>query len=71
MRNTLPASAPQSGSSLATLGRRVVAWVVIAAAVILALKLLAGVVIGLATFAVTLVLAVAVIVGVLWALRHI
>ncbi len=71
MRNTLPASAPQSGSPVATLGRRVAAWIVIAAAAVLALKLVAGVVIGLVTAVVTIVLAVAVIVAVIWALRHI
>ena len=70
MPNTLPASAPQSGSSVATLGRRIAAWIVIAAAAVLALKLVAGVVIGLATAVVTVVLAVAVIAAVIWALRH-
>ena len=59
-----------SGSAVSTLGKRVLAWVIIAAAVVLALKLLAGVVIGLVTAVFTIALVVAVIVGVIWALRR-
>jgi hypothetical protein len=57
-------------SALGTLGKRVVAWVVIAAVAILALKLIIGAVFGFFTMIVTLALIAAAIVGVLWALRH-
>jgi hypothetical protein len=70
MHNSAPTPAPRSGSAVATLGKRVVAWVVIAAAVVLALKLVAGVVIGLVTAVFTIVLAVAVIAGLIWAWRQ-
>ena len=70
MHNSAPTPAPRQGSAVSTIGKRVLAWVVIAAAVVLALKLLAGVVVGLVTFVFTLVLAVAVVFGVIWALRH-
>jgi hypothetical protein len=70
MHNSAPTPAHRQGSAVSTIGKRVLAWVVIAAAAVLALKLLAGVVVGLVTFAFTLVLAVAVVFGVIWALRH-
>jgi hypothetical protein len=57
-------------SALGTLGKRVVAWIVIAAVAILALKLIIGAVFGFFTMIVTLALIAAAIVGVLWALRH-
>jgi hypothetical protein len=57
-------------SALGTLGKRVVAWVVIAAVAILALKLIIGAVFGFFTMIVTLALIAVAIVGVLWALRH-
>ena len=55
---------------MSTLGKRVVAWVVVAAAAVLALKLVAGAVIGLVTAVFTIALAVAVIGGLIWAFRH-
>jgi hypothetical protein len=57
-------------SALGTLGKRVVAWIVIAAVAILALKLIIGAVFGFITMIITLALIAAAIVGVLWALRH-
>jgi hypothetical protein len=57
-------------SALGTLGKRVVAWIVIAAVAILALKLVIGAVFGFITMIITLALIAAAIVGVLWALRH-
>ncbi len=57
-------------SALGTLGKRVVAWIVIAAVAILALKLVIGAVFGFITMIITLALSAAAIVGVLWALRH-
>ncbi|HKH18017.1 MAG TPA: hypothetical protein VKA57_10860 [Solirubrobacteraceae bacterium] len=58
-------------SALGNLGRRVLAWIVIAAVAILAIKLVIGAVFGFFTMIVTLALIAAAIVGVLWALRHI
>ena len=57
-------------SALGTLGKRVLAWIVIAAVAILAIKLIIGAVFGLVTMVFTLALIAAAIVGVLWALRH-
>ena len=57
-------------SALGTLGKRVIAWIVIAAVAILAIKLIIGAVFGLITMILTLALIAAAIVGVMWALRH-
>jgi hypothetical protein len=57
-------------NSLGNLGKRVIAWVVIAAVAILAIKLILGAVVGFVTFVFTLALIAAAIVGVMWALRH-
>ena len=70
MHNSAHTPAPRSGSAVSTLGKRVLAWVVIAAAVVIALKLLAGVVIGLVSTVFTLALVAAVIAAVIWAWRH-
>jgi hypothetical protein len=67
MENT---PAQRSGSAVGTLGKKVVAWLVVAAAAIIALKLIIGAVMGFVTFVLTIVLVVAVIGGVIWALRH-
>ena len=57
-------------SALGSLGKRVVAWIVIAAVAILAIKLVIGAVFGFITMILTLALVAVAIVGVLWALRH-
>jgi hypothetical protein len=57
-------------SALGNLGKRVLAWIVIAAVAILAIKLIIGAVFGLVTMLFTLALIAAAIVGVMWALRH-
>ncbi len=57
-------------SALGTLGKRVVAWIVIAAVAILAIKLIVGAVFGFVTMIFTLALIAVAIAGVLWALRH-
>ena len=67
MENT---PAQRSSSAVGTLGKRVVAWLVIAAAVIIALKLIIGAVLGFVTMIFTLVLIAAAIMAVVWALRH-
>jgi hypothetical protein len=58
-------------SALGNLGRRVLAWVIIAAVVVLAIKLIFGAVIGFFMMIVTLALIAAAVIGVLWALRNI
>lgn len=55
---------------LGALGKRLVAYVVLLAVALLALKLLAGVVIGLVTTAVTMLMLVALGVGAIWAYRR-
>jgi hypothetical protein len=57
-------------SALGSLGKRVIAWIVIAAVAILAIKIIIGAVFGLVTMLFTLALIAAAIVGVMWALRH-
>ena len=58
-------------SALGNLGKRVIAWIVIAAVAILAVKLIIGAVFGFITMILTLALIVAAIVAVMWALRHV
>jgi hypothetical protein len=53
------------------LGRRVLAWVIIIAVAIIALKLALGVVFGLLQALISIAILVVVVMGVLWALRHI
>jgi len=57
-------------SAFGTLGKRVVAWIVIAALAILAIKLTISAVFGLVTMILTVVLIVAAVMGLMWALRH-
>jgi hypothetical protein len=70
MHNSAPTPAQRPGSAVSTLGKRVLAWVIIAAVAVLALKLVAGVVIGLVTAVFTIVLVVAAIAAVIWAWRR-
>ena len=56
--------------ALGAFGRRLVAWLILVVAVLLVLKIAAGVVIGFAHFVMTVVILVAVGAAVLWALRH-
>jgi hypothetical protein len=58
-------------SALGNLGKRVLAWIVIAAVVVLAIKLIFGAVVGFITMIFTLALIAVAVVGVIWALRHI
>jgi hypothetical protein len=57
-------------SAFGNLGRRILAWVVIAVVAILAFKLIIGAVFGLVTMLFTLALIAAAIMAVIWALRH-
>jgi hypothetical protein len=54
----------------ASLGKRALAWIVVIAAALLALKLIAGAVIGLITLIFTVAVIVALGMAVMWALRH-
>ena len=56
--------------ALGAFGRRMVAWLIIVVAILLVLKLAAGVVIGFAHFVLTVVILVAIGAAVLWAIRH-
>jgi hypothetical protein len=58
-------------SALGNLGRRVLAWIVIAAVAVFAIKLIFGAFMGIVTMIFTLALIAVAIVGVLWALRHV
>jgi hypothetical protein len=58
------------GSALGTLGRRVIAWVVLLFVAVIAIKIAIGIVAGLVQAVVLLALGVVAVVGVLWALRH-
>ena len=62
--------AQRGSSAVGTLGKRVVAWLVIAAVAVIALKLVIGAVMGFVTFLLTIVLVVAGIAAVVWALRR-
>ena len=68
MENT---PAQRGNSAIATLGKRVVAWLVLAVAVVIALKLVIGALMGFVTFVLTIVAIVAVGIAVVWALRRI
>jgi len=57
-------------SALGTLGKRVITWLVLAAVALLALKLAFGIVLGLVQAVVSIALLVLVVMGVVWALRH-
>lgn len=61
----------ENTSTLGDLGRKAVAWIVLIAAVLVALKIIVGSVIGFITMILGLVLVVGLVVVVIWALRHI
>ncbi|HWT24101.1 MAG TPA: hypothetical protein VN213_11400 [Solirubrobacteraceae bacterium] len=70
MHNSAPTPAHRSGSAVSTFGKRALAWIIVAAVAVLALKVLAGVVIGLVTAVFTTVLVLAAVVAVIWAWRR-
>jgi hypothetical protein len=57
-------------SALGNLGKRVLAWILIAAVAVIAIKLIVGAVFGLVTMIFTLAVIAVAIVAVLWALRQ-
>ena len=60
----------ENTSTLGTLGRRVIAWIIIAAVALLLVKLLIGTVVGIVTTIFTLALVVAGIAAIVWAVRR-
>jgi divalent metal cation (Fe/Co/Zn/Cd) transporter len=54
-----------------SLGRRVLAWIIIVAVAVIALKLLIGAVFGILQALFAFAVLAAVVMGVLWALRHV
>ena len=54
-----------------SLGRRVLAWIIIIAVAIIALKLLIGAVFGILQALFAFAVLAVVVMGVLWALRHV
>jgi hypothetical protein len=61
---------PRTSSAIATLGKRVLAYVVLIGVALLALKLVGGIVIGLVTTVLTLVAVVALAIAAIWAFRR-
>jgi hypothetical protein len=58
-------------SASGSLARRALAWVLLILVAVIAIKVVFGVVIGLASALLSIALLVVVVMGVLWALRHI
>jgi hypothetical protein len=71
LRKVCTIQGTMQNSALGNLGKRVIAWIVIAAVVVLALKLIVGAVFGFVTMIFTLALIAVAVLGVLWALRHV
>ena len=63
-------AAPQSSSTVGTLARRVLAWVVLVAAAVILLKVAVGIVLSFVHAIVIIALLAVVGLGVLWALRR-
>ena len=64
-----PMTMNENTSTLGTLGKRVIAWIVIAVVAVLLVKLLIGTVVGIVTTLLTLVLVAAAIAAIVWAVR--
>jgi hypothetical protein len=60
----------RTATTFGTLGRKLVAWVILAAVAILALKIAIGIVTGLVMAFVWIVVGIAIVLGVLWAFKH-
>lgn len=61
----------RSQGTIATIGRKLLAWVVLMGAIVLGLKLVGGILIGFVQTVITLILVVFVVAGIFWALRRI
>jgi hypothetical protein len=62
---------PRRSSAVGSVAKRAVAWIVLIAAALVALKVIAGAVIGIVTTLFTIALIVVVIGAVIWALRRV
>jgi hypothetical protein len=60
----------ENTSTFGTLGKRVLAWIVIVAVGLLLVKLLIGAVVGIVTTILTLALVVAAVAAIVWAVRR-
>jgi hypothetical protein len=60
----------ENTSAVGTFGKRLLAWAIVIVVALLAFKIVFGLVIGLVQFLFTVVLIGLVVLGVLWALRH-
>ena len=70
MNQTAYDTAPESRSTVGTLARRVLAWVVLVAVAVILLKVAVGIVLSLVHAIVIIALLAVLGIGVLWALRH-
>jgi hypothetical protein len=61
---------PSTSSAIATLGKRLLSYVVLIGVALLALKLVAGIVIGLVTTVATIIAVIALIIAAIWAARR-
>jgi hypothetical protein len=61
---------PSTSSAIATLGKRLLSYVVLIGVALLALKLVAGIVIGLFTTVLTIVAVIALVIAAIWAARR-
>jgi flagellar biosynthesis protein FliQ len=59
-----------SASTFGSLGRKAVAWVILLAVAVLALKIVIGIVTGLFMALIWAVVGIAIVLGVLWAFKH-
>ena len=60
----------ENTSALGTFGKKAIAWIVLVAAALLALKLVFSAVMGFITMLVTIALVVGAVMAVMWALRR-
>jgi hypothetical protein len=60
----------ENSSAIGTFGKRILAWIVVGVVALIALKIVFGFVLGFVQAVFTLVLIVFVVLGALWALRH-
>ena len=60
----------RSATTFGSLGRRAVAWVILLAVAVIAIKIVISIVTGLVMTLIWAALAVMLVLGVLWALKH-
>jgi len=60
----------RSATTFGTLGRKAIAWVILLAVAVLAIKIVIGIVTGLVMTLIWVVAGFAIVLGVLWAFKH-